>query len=352
MWLQSALEARVAAGAPGALARIEAPHLGLACDGAAGQLARGESRALRPDDAVRVASVTKSVTAVAAVTLAGDGRVALDGQLGDQLAPELLRRWSAFAALPNTTPRQLLTHTAGLPNYFDDEAFRTRLRRDPARAWRPVELVDHAAAHGIPSFPPGQRFAYSDTGYVIAGILLEQVTGRPLHQLYREIVFDPLDMDSTWLEGHEAARRQEVAHYYTEQLDWTTISPTIDWAGGGLVTTAPDLARYVRALWAGQIIDSSGLDELVQWTPGASFPPGHMLRYQRYGLGMGAITVEGVELLGHTGFIGAFAFYAPEYDAVLVGTHNASHVDRWPLVATLCQQLRVAVPAEHPDRSS
>jgi D-alanyl-D-alanine carboxypeptidase len=346
MRLQSALEARVAAGAPGALARLEAPRLGLAWDGAAGQVTRGESRALRPDDAFRVASVTKSVTAVAAVKLAHHGRLALDGQLGDQLAPELLDRWSAFPALPDTTPRQLLTHTAGLPNYFGDEAFLTRLRHDPDRVWRPVELVDHAAAHGAPSFPPGEGFAYSDTGYVIAGILLEQVTGRPLHQLYRAIVFDPLDMNSTWLEGHEAARRQEVAHHYTDELDWTTISPTIDWAGGGLVTTASDLTHYVRALWAGQIIDSAGLAELTRWTPGASFPPGHMLRYERYGLGMGAITVNGVELLGHTGFIGAFAFYAPEYDAVLVGTHNDSHVDRWPLVAALCQQLRDTVPPE------
>jgi hypothetical protein len=52
--------------------------------------------------------------------------------------------------------------------------------------------------------------------------------------------------------------------------------------------------------------------------------------------------VEGVELLGHTGFIGALAFHAPEYDAVVVGTHNASHVDRWPLVVALCLELRRA----------
>jgi hypothetical protein len=96
MRLQSALEARVAAGAPGALARIEAPRLGLAWDGAAGQVTRGESRSRRRDDAVRVASVAKSVTAVAAVKLARDGRLVLDGQLGDQLALELLHRWSAF----------------------------------------------------------------------------------------------------------------------------------------------------------------------------------------------------------------------------------------------------------------
>ena len=108
------------------------------------------------------------------------------------------------------------------------------------------------------------------------------------------------------------------------------------------VTTAPDLARFVRALWSERIIDADALSELTRWTPGASFPPGHALRYERYGLGMGTNTVEGVELLGHTGFIGAFAFHAPRYDAVLAGTHNASQVDRWPLVAALCRELREA----------
>jgi D-alanyl-D-alanine carboxypeptidase len=340
--LQAALEAQVAAGAPGALARIEAPRADLTWGGAAGYLARGKSRALRPDDAFRAASVTKSVTAAVAVRLAHQGRLALDEPLAGQLAPELLNRWPALDALPRTTPRQLLAHTSGLPNYFTDEAFAARLRQEPRRAWRPAELVDHAAAYGTPRFPPGRGFEYSDTGYVVAGILVEQATGRPLHQVYRELVFGPVGMDTTWLEGHEPARTPDAAHHYSGELDWTTISPTIDWAGGGLVTTAPDLARFVRALWSEQILDSRALDELTRWTPGASFPPGHALRYERYGLGTGTNAVEGVELLGHTGFIGAFAFHAPEYDAVLAGTHNASHVDRWPLVAALCRELRQA----------
>jgi D-alanyl-D-alanine carboxypeptidase len=177
---------------------------------------------------------------------------------------------------------------------------------------------------------------------VVTGILVEQATGRPLHEVYREFVFDPAGMDTTWLEGYEPARKPEAAHHYTGELDWTTISPTIDWAGGGLVTTAPDLARFVRALWSERIVGSRALGELTQWTPAAFFPPGHALRYERYGLGMGTNTVEGVELLGHTGFIGAFAFHAPGYDAVLAGTHNASQVDRWPLVAALCRELREA----------
>jgi D-alanyl-D-alanine carboxypeptidase len=340
--LQAAVEAQVAAGAPGAVARVEAPGVGLSWAGAAGYLARGDSRALRPDDAFRVASVTKSVTAAVAVRLAGEGRLALDEPLADLLAPTLLHRWSALGALAGTTPRQLLTHTGGVPNYFTDAAFLARLRVEPDRAWRPVELVDHAVEHGIPPFPPGQGFQYSDTGYVITGILVEQLMGRPLHQVYRDLVFDPLGMDRTWLEGHEPARTQEAASHYSGALDWTMVSPTIDWAGGGLVTTAPDLARYVRGLWSGRVVSPSGLQEMTRWTPGASFPPGHRLRYDRYGMGMGAITVDGVELLGHTGFIGAFAFHAPHQDAVLVGTHNDSDVDRWPLVTALCRELRDA----------
>jgi D-alanyl-D-alanine carboxypeptidase len=340
--LQAAVEAQVAAGAPGAVARVEAPGVGLSWAGAAGYLARGASRVLRPDDAFRAASVTKSVTAAVAVRLAGEGRLALDEPLADQLAPTLLHRWSALGALPGTTPRQLLTHTGGVPNYFTDAAFLARLRVEPDRAWRPVELVDHAVEHGTPPFLPGQGFQYSDTGYVITGILVEQVMGRPLHQVYRDLVFDPLGMDRTWLEGHEPARTSEAASHYSGQLDWTTVSPTIDWAGGGLVTTAPDLTRYVRGLWSGRVVTSSGLEEMTRWTPGASFPPGHRLRYGRYGMGMGAITVSGVELLGHTGFIGAFAFHAPHQDAVLVGTHNDSDVDRWPLVTALCRELRDA----------
>jgi D-alanyl-D-alanine carboxypeptidase len=338
--LQAAVEGRVAAGAPGALALVESPAF--TWSGSAGRLARGESRALRADDAFRAASVTKSVTAPVVVKLAAEGRLGLDQPLADQLAAELLERWRALEPLPRTTPRQLLSHTAGVPNYFREPSFAARLREAPGHRWEPVELVDHAAAHGTWSFPPGEGFEYSDTGYVVCGILAEMVTGRPLHDVYREHVFDPLGMDSTSLEGHEPLRARDPAHHYTDELDWTSISPTIDWAGGGLVTTAGDLARFARGLWAERIVDAAGLEDLTRWTPGASFPPETGLRYDRYGLGMGLNVIEGVELLGHTGFIGAFVFYAREYDAVLAGTHNASHVDRWPLVASLCRELREA----------
>lgn len=325
------------AGAPGAVARVETPRA--AWTGSAGCLARGDERALGEGHAFRVASVTKSVTAALVLRLSEQGHLSLDDPLGDGMPADLLDRWSAFDLLPRATLRQLLMHTSGVPNYFNAESFAVSLREDPLRSWQPAELVDHAAEHARWRFRPGHGFEYSDTGYVIAAILAERITGSPLHRLYREHVFDPLGMDSTWLEGHEPARTSEVAHHYSGDHDWTVVSPTIDWAGGGLVTTAPDLARFVRGLWSGRVVGARGLRDLTRWTPGAYFPPESGLRYERYGLGMGRNVIEGVELLGHTGFIGAFAFYAPEHDAVLVGTDNDSAVDRWPLVAALCREL-------------
>ena len=285
--LQAAVAAQVAAGAPGAVARVEAPGGGLSWAGAAGHLARGESRALRPDDAFRAASVTKSVTAAVAVRLAGDGRLALDEPLADQLALELLHRWSALGALARTTPRQLLTHTAGVPNYFTDPAFHARLRAEPDRAWGPVELVDHAAEHQTPPFPPGHGFQYSDTGYVITGILMEQVMGRPLHQVYRDLVFEPLGMDRTWLEGHEPARTAEAASHYSGELDWTTVSPTIDWAGGGAghhrTRPGPVRPRAVVGT-SGQSVRAAGDDPLDAWSVVSPRPCG-ALRAVRAGHG-------------------------------------------------------------------
>jgi CubicO group peptidase (beta-lactamase class C family) len=75
---------------------------------------------------------------------------------------------------------------------------------------------------------------------MVAGILVEQLSGHSLHEVYRELVCDPARMDSTWLEGHEPARTPQVAHHYSDELDWT-ISPTIDWAGPGVMACLRNL---------------------------------------------------------------------------------------------------------------
>lgn len=333
--LQAALDRQVAAGAPGTLARLEAADQ--AWTGAAGALGREPAPPLRTDSAFRIASVTKTVTAVVALGLSRDDRLDLDAPLRSVLG-DLLDRWPGLASLRATTTRQLLTHTAGLPDYFHDESFLAAVGAKPSRRWDPAELIDQVDGQGA-LFAPEEGFAYSDTGYVLAGLVLERAGGGALHELYRRHVFDPLGMDATWLEGSEAPRRAEVARHYDGVRDLSLVSPTIDWAGGGLVSTTADLAAFVRGLWSGRLAGAGAVRELTRWTPGARFPPGHAVRYDDYGLGIGRLRLEGTELVGHTGYYGAFAFHAPERDAILVGTHNDARVSRWPLVGALCDAL-------------
>ena len=102
----------------------------------------------------------------------------MDEPLADQLAATLLHRWSVLGTLPDTTPRQLL-RTPRACRTASPTRRSSRLPAEPDRAWRPFELVDDAVEHGTPPFLPGHGFQYPDTGYVITGILVEQVMGRP-----------------------------------------------------------------------------------------------------------------------------------------------------------------------------
>jgi D-alanyl-D-alanine carboxypeptidase len=237
------------------------------------------------------------------------------------------------------TPRQLLGHTAGLPDYYRAPGLKARLAADPVTPLAPSDLLALAATAGGPAFPPGTGFAYSDTGYVVAGLAIEQAAGMPLHAAYRELVLDPLGLDATYLEGHEPARGATPARNLWADRDMSAVTPTFDWAGGGLVTTTADLVDFVRGLWAGRLVGRESIAAMTAWNPAARFDPDGGPQYERYGLGLGSNTVRGVELVGHTGFWGTFAYWAPAHEAALAGTVNASRADRMVLVEAACLAL-------------
>jgi D-alanyl-D-alanine carboxypeptidase len=147
-------------------------------------------------------------------------------------------------------------------------------------------LVDLAVAGESPTSPPGTARAYTDTGFLLAGLIVQALTGRPLQQAYRELVLDRAGMADTWLESSdEAPRRPEIAAHDFEGHDITDMDPTVDWAGGGLVSTAADLAAFLRALTRGQLVSASALREMTRWRPGAL--------YDDYGLGLGRYRFPG-----------------------------------------------------------
>jgi CubicO group peptidase (beta-lactamase class C family) len=220
--------------------------------------------------AFRIASVTKMITATAHLVLADQDRCRLDDPAGRHLPSGVVDRFHdrtghAYAAA--VTLRQLLDHTSGLPNFFTQPPILDAVRHGAGRRrFTPLNLVDLAAAGAPPTSPPGTARAYTDTGFVLAGLIIQALTRRPLQEAYRELVLDPAGMADTWLESSdEAPRRRDVAPHDLDGHDITGMDPTVDWAGGGLVSTAADLAAFLRALTRGQLVSAPCLerDDLV-----------------------------------------------------------------------------------------
>jgi D-alanyl-D-alanine carboxypeptidase len=288
--------------------------------------------------AFRIASVTKMMTATALLVLADEDRCQLDDPTGRYLPSDLVDRFHdrqgrAYAAA--VPLRQLLDHTSGLPNFFSQPPILDAVQHgDGRRRFTPADLVDLAAAGEPPTSPPGTARAYTDTGFLLAGLIIQALTGRPLQEAYRELVLDPAGMADTWLESSdEPPRRRDLAPHDFEGHDITGMDPTVDWAGGGLVSTAADLAAFLRALTRGQLVSSRAWRKMTRWLPG---PEGY---YDDYGLGLGRYRFPAAQVIGHYGVWGAFAFWSPELDAYITGTINTGRVDRRPLLGAIVRPL-------------
>lgn len=312
----------------GGAARISGPD-GVIWEGAAGLTAGPGSAPMTPDTPFEVASITKAVTAVVVMQLAEQGRLGLDDRIST-----LLPGQHAAGFHRDITVRQLLSHTSGLPDYWTDgpkdregnNAFLRAFLAAPSRSWQPEEMVSFARE--LPSRKPGGRFHYSDTNYVLLGLIVEKAAGRPLHRVFRERVFDPLGMDSTWLTYREARRGPAPSHRFEGSDDLhNTPRQSADWAGGGLVSTARDLEKFLRGVASGRLFrNASTLDAMRASVPAGDDGISYGLGLYRVDLGDG----KG-ELWGHDGHGNSFAYYWAERGVTLTGTLNQTENDWWPL---------------------
>lgn len=333
-----------------ATAPDDGPALVLRVEGATTAWAGARGRRAMPtgptaaaDDAFRIASVTKTFTAAAVLALEERGSLSLETPAVDLLPDEpaaLLR------ALVGDHPRgvtvgRLLDHRSGLYDAVSDDRFKAELHADPQRRWAPLDVLDWARRHGRPYFEPGTGFHYTDTGFILAGLLLEHLTGQPLGVMYRSLLLDPLGLSDTFLEVDQRDRLPaDLTHPYWDDFDLLALDPSSDWAGGGLISTSADLARFFRGLLTGRLLGPARLAAMTSWSPTVTWRPGGPVRYDRYGLGLGGVDIGGAELLGHTGFLGAFAYYAPALDTTFAGTWNRVNPNRRPWLEAAVAAVR------------
>ena len=218
-------------------------------DGAQGVRRLGGTARLGPDTAFRLASVSKQFTAAAVLALVADGRLSLDGRLAD-LLPGLPAYMGAI------TVRHLLTHTAGLPDYevlMDAAAARGGPVYTPTHQIDDQAVLRLLAATSAPVFPSGARWAYSNSGYVVLGLLVAAVSGESFGHYLERRIFAPLGMHSTHLHvpGKDRIAQRAFGH---EQIsagvfrvsDQSATSAT--GGDGGIYSTVADLTRWLRAL--------------------------------------------------------------------------------------------------------
>jgi D-alanyl-D-alanine carboxypeptidase len=314
--------------------RVDVPRHGIVERIATGAVERTTADAVpvpaEPSTPFRIASITKTFTAVVITQLATEGALAFDDLVTEHLPDELhdlVRRVHVIDGVSygeRLTLRHLLTHAGGLFDYASAPQFFAEIAQDPSRPWRPVDLLEGAVAWGTPHFAPGEGYgyAYSDTGYVLLGLIIEHRDGRSLHEAYRARILEPLGMRATYLEGYEPHRGPVMAHTYQGDIDTTPIHGTADWSGGGLVSDIDDLARFATALFAGELVPDRQLEVMLDHGFRTFDPTRHTPGYVGYGFGLDARESGGRIWRGHRGHWGALMHVDPLSGVVLTGAVN------------------------------
>jgi D-alanyl-D-alanine carboxypeptidase len=278
-----------------------------------------------PDIPFVAGSISKTFVAATVLQLVDEGELALTDPLSNWL-PDYPRAGEIQIV-------HLLSHTSGVFNYFEDpdyndSVFQTEVGRD----WEPSEILDEFG--GPPYCDPGTCFHYSNTGFVLLGLVIEQVTGESLGTVFTERFFEPLGMTDTYFQEDAPPPPGTAVGYLERPVGLrpvddgsgyrpTKSAATVAWAAGAVVSTAHDLAVWVRALYGGEIVSRDSLERMI----GTDYSP---RADEIYGLGTRSRFFGDVQMYGHTGSLRGFyaaAWHVPSQDLTIVVMTNLGRID-------------------------
>ncbi|MGW7688765.1 serine hydrolase domain-containing protein [Streptomyces asiaticus] len=236
---------------------------------------------MRRDSRFRIGSLTKPFVATVVLQLVGEHRVALDAPV-ERYLPGVIRGHGNDGRI--ITVRQLLQHTSGVPDYL---AYLTpqEVLEDPLAHHDTRDLVNIALAHP-PTFEPGTGWRYSNTDYLLAGLLIERVTGHTYGEEIRRRVIAPLGLRETYVPGDDPAIPGPHPRGYARPgegaplRDITAINPSVAGAGGGMISSGTDLNRFLDALVRGKLLRPAQRRQMMTTRPTGN-PDG-----RAYGLGL------------------------------------------------------------------
>ncbi|MHB8894826.1 MAG: serine hydrolase domain-containing protein [Candidatus Geothermincolia bacterium] len=311
-------------GIPGAVVGIWAPGQGQWV-AARGKAYIAGNEPMKTNLRFRIGSITKTFTATVILTLVDEGKLTLDDKVSKYV--------SGVPEGDRITVRMLCNNTSGLFNYGEDPAFVENLVADPQKKYTPRELVDFAASRPA-YFEPGKGFHYSNTNFILQGMIIEEITGRPVAEAYNKRIIEPLGLKNTYF-AEGTALESPYSHGYGEAEDgsgkledytnWLDMS--VDWTAGAMVSDLYDLKTWAKAFSMGRLLNPSSHEEQMK---GVSMPGSG--GYSKYGLGM--FTMGAFN--GHDGMLpgyNAAMFYEPSSDTTYVVLFNKSQAESIALAA-------------------
>jgi D-alanyl-D-alanine carboxypeptidase len=271
---------------------------------AVGYSDRDAKTPMKPNDRMLAGSVGKTFAAATALQLVKEGKIGLDDKIEKYLGKEA---W--FSRLPNAkdvTVRQLMNHTSGLVRYEFKDEFTKYLTEHPMKVWTPEERLAYLFDEK-PPFEAGKGWDYSDTNYIVLGMIMERVTGKSFYDEANRRVIKPLKLKDTIpqegpvmkgvVQGYAGAGNPFGGKDAMIENGKFVINPQLEWTGGGYASTSQDLARWAKMIYEGRAYDSSLLPQVLD---GVAAP---MLgREAKYGLGVIIRKTQAGTSYGHSGF--------------------------------------------------
>jgi D-alanyl-D-alanine carboxypeptidase len=298
--LQADVDRLVAGGVPGVVSYTRQGDMLATPFAGTRDLRTGE--VIRTTDRFRVGSITKAFVATVVLQLVGEGRLSLD---------DTVERWlpGVVPAGNGITVRQLLNHTSGVFDYLNDDPQVTRERllapyeTNPDHVWTEAQLVA-IATERPPNFAPGTGWRYSNTNYVLAGMIVRAVTGTGIDDEVTRRITIPLGLTNSYfptsirfiLGDHSRGHLRGVdPNGQTTWFDVTDISPSLYWGAGAMVSSPADIAAFHRELLAGHLLPAAQQGELLR-TVATGGPSG-------YGLGLISVNTPCGPAWGHDGAV-------------------------------------------------
>lgn len=312
--------------------------------GASGLSNLATETAVVPEDRFQIGSITKTFVATTVLQLMEEGTLTLEDTLNEWLSSEIVD------TIPNhesITIRQLLNHTSGIYDYTE-QLFRNA-QNNPTlffEDWSPEELI--AFTYGQePYFVPGESWQYSNTNYILLGMIAEAATNSTIASEIRSRIVEPLSLNNTFFAEEEEIPGGFVHGYWDFNQngsldDVTSVNMSWAWATGAMVSNTQDLARFVQGLLGGELLEPDSLNQMLTFVE-----PITSNDYSAYGLGIGSSGTSERLWYGHRGLTLAYRsnmWYLPNEGITyieLINTRTNDNLSR-PILTALREQEAVA----------